>query len=238
MKKGFPEFFLKFTPDILCLQEIKGAEADMDLSWLPQSYRAFWNSAEKKGYSGTACFSRLPVLGHARGLSAKGPDEEGRVLTLEFNSFFLVNVYTPNAQRELTRLEFRQQWDSSFLRYVRSLEKKKPVLFCGDLNVAHEEIDLANPKSNRGNAGFTDEERAGFGAYLKAGFVDTFRALNKDAGHYTWWTYRSQARERNIGWRIDYFCASQTMFPRVTRAEILKDVMGSDHCPVLVEVDA
>lgn len=235
LKKGFVDFVKKARPDVLCVQETKAApdQVDLDLS----DYHAFWNAAEKKGYSGTLMLSRLEPLAVTYGIGAIEHDREGRVITAEFPDFFLVNVYTPNSQRELTRLDYRQRWDRDFLAYLKRLERKKPVVFCGDLNVAHTEMDLANPKSNEGTHGFTKEERAGFDALLAAGFVDTFRLFTQGGGHYTWWAPFANARARNVGWRIDYFLVSKALVPRVKAAKILPQVMGSDHCPVLLELE-
>lgn len=230
MKKGFEDFFKAHKPDILCLQEIKCLPEHIELK-LP-SYELFCNSAKRPGYSGTAVFTKVKPLGVSSGMGVEEHDQEGRVLTLEFPEYFLVNVYTPNAGEELKRLSYRLQWDKSFLKFVKGLEKKKPVVVCGDLNVAHEEIDLANPKSNHGNSGFTDEERESFTRFLDSGFVDTFRHTNKNPGQYTWWTYRFGARSRNVGWRIDYFCVSKDFLPAMKEAFIRPEVMGSDHCPV------
>lgn len=236
LQKGFLDFVRDADPDILCLQETKAhpTQVDMELAQYPYHY---WNSAEKKGYSGTAIFSKIEPLQVSYGLGIAEHDREGRVITLEFERVFVVTVYTPNSQDGLRRLEYRtQEWDVAFLKYVKNLEKKKPVIFCGDLNVAHKEIDLANPKTNVKNPGFTPEERASFDNIVAAGFIDTFRFFNEEPHHYTWWSYRTRARERNVGWRIDYFCVSQSLIAHLKRAEILSDVMGSDHCPVLLEV--
>ena len=203
----------------------------VEADW-PEGYHQYWHPAEKKGYSGTAVFTRIKPVKVTHGINAGTADAEGRVMTLEFEGFFLVNVYTVNAKRGLLRLDFRQkEWDPAFLKHVQKLWENKPVIFCGDLNVAHKEIDLANPKTNRRNAGFTDEEREGFDKYLQAGFIDTFREFESGGGHYTWWSYWASARERNIGWRIDYFCITPDLRPRLKEAFILPDVMGSDHCP-------
>lgn len=230
LKKGFSEFVEKENPDILGLQEIKANSSQVDLK-LPQYPHHFWNPAVKPGYSGTAIFSKVKPLSISHGDTIM-ENNEGRILTLEFPNFFLVNVYTPNAQRELTRLTYRQEWDKKFLAYLKTLETKKPVIFCGDLNVAHTEIDLARPRDNVGNAGFTPEERAGFSKILDHGFVDSFREFNKNPHHYTWWSYMFNARIKNIGWRIDYFCVSQELKPQLREAFILPQVQGSDHCPV------
>lgn len=235
LRKNFLDYLGTEKPDILCLQETKCTPDDVEQLW-PAAYTTYWNWAGKKGYSGTAIFTRTRPLGISRGMGVAEHDQEGRILTAEFPGFFLVNVYVPNSQRELTRLAYRQKWDRDFLRYVKKLERKKPVIFCGDMNVAHTELDLANPKANIRNHGFTPEERAGFGALVKAGFLDTFREFEKGGGHYTWWSQMSGARARNVGWRIDYFLVSAAMRPRLKRAFIRTQVMGSDHCPVGVEV--
>ena len=231
--KGLLEFIRSEDPDILCLQEVKAQPEQVDVEW-PAGYEAHWNSAEKKGYSGTLTLTRAKSLSVERGLGGFPEDREGRVLTTEHAEFFLVNCYTPNSQRELTRLDYRhREWDPAFLRHLRSLEKRKPVVFCGDLNVAHTEIDLANPKSNTRTHGFTVEERAGFTALMEAGFVDTFRDRHPgEKGHYTWWSLMTGARARNVGWRIDYFGVSAVLKPRVADAFIRPAVTGSDHCPV------
>ena len=243
IKKGFLDFVEKYNPDILCLQETKARpeQVELELSRYPFKY---WNWAEKKGYSGTAIFSKIEPLDVADGLDISKHDSEGRVITLEYKDYYLVNVYTPNSKRELTRLPYRyNEWDPDFLNYVGSLEKNKPVIFCGDLNVAHTEIDLANPKTNKttksspGNAGFTNEEREGFDNIVARGFVDTFREFNTDPGYYSWWSYRANARERNIGWRIDYFCLSPQLRTKLHNSMILPEVMGSDHAPILMELN-
>ena len=220
-------------PDVLCIQETKAKPEQIDGELL-EGYDTYWNSAEKAGYSGVATFTRVEPLDVRLGMNSKVHDSEGRILTLEFEDFFLVNCYTPNSGRELARLEYRaKKWEPAFRRFLKKLDKEKPVVVCGDLNVAHQEIDLANPKSNRKNAGFTDEERAEFGKLLKADFVDSFRHLYPDkTDAYTWWSYVTGARKRNVGWRIDYFCLSERMADRVEEADILADIMGSDHCPV------
>ena len=235
LKKNFLEFLAAEKPDVLCLQETKCTPDQVEQLW-PASYTTFWNCAEKKGYSGTAIFTKERPLKVTPHIGVIEHDNEGRVLTAEYTDFFLVNVYVPNSKRELTRLAYRQQWDKDFLAYLKKLEKKKPVIWCGDLNVAHTEIDLSNPKANVKNHGFTPEERAGFDAVVKAGFVDTFREFEKSGGHYTWWSPMSNARARNIGWRLDYFLISQSLRPQLKRATILPQVMGSDHCPVLIEL--
>jgi len=235
LRKNFLEFIEAELPDVLCLQEIKCAPADIEGLWTSR-FSSHWNCAEKKGYSGTAIFARTPPLKVTTGIGSPEHDGEGRVITAEFGDFFVVNVYVPNSQRELTRLAYRQQWDRDFLRYLKKLERRKPVIFCGDLNVAHMEIDLANPKANMKNHGFTPEERAGFTTVIEAGFVDTFREFEKGGGHYTWWSQMPGVRARNIGWRLDYVVVSTALRPRLKRAFILKDVPGSDHCPVGIEL--
>jgi len=235
--KGLLEFWSAEKPDVLCLQETKAKpEQVAEVSW-PRGFEAHWNSADKPGYSGTATFAKKKPKKTERGIGDEEHDREGRVVTLEYEEFFLVNVYTPNSQRELTRLDYRtKKWEPAFRKYLKKLEKKKPVVFCGDLNVAHTEDDLANPKTNRKNAGFTDEERAEFRALIDEGFVDTFRLFTQGNGHYTWWSYMNNARPRNIGWRIDYFLVSEALVPRVKSARILAHVPGSDHCPVVLEL--
>ena len=233
MKKGFGEFVESEAPDILCLQETKAQQDQFDGEWVDQlGYHQVWNSAEKKGYSGTAIWSK-PTPNKTRvGIGDEIHDGEGRVTTVTFNNFHLMSVYTPNAQRGLARLEYRKIWDESFLAFVKKLNRTKPVIFCGDLNVSHKEIDLANPKANRKNAGFSDEERAGFDNIIAAGFVDSFREFNDQPGQYTWWTMRTNAREKNIGWRLDYFCVSKRLMPKVVDSRIREDIYGSDHCPI------
>jgi exodeoxyribonuclease III len=235
LRKNFLEFVEAEQPDVLCLQETKCAPEDIEALWTAR-FSSHWNCAEKKGYSGTAIFALKPPLGVTTGIGVAEHDREGRVLTAEFPEFFLVNVYVPNSQRELTRLAYRQEWDRDFLRYLKKLERRKPVIFCGDLNVAHTEIDLANPKANMKNHGFTPEERAGFSTVIAAGFIDTFREFEKGGGHYTWWSRMPGVRARNIGWRLDYFLMSSALRPKLQRAFILKDVPGSDHCPVGIEL--
>lgn len=235
LKRNFLDFLKTEKPDVLCLQETKCTPDDVEHLW-PASYATYWNSAEKKGYSGTAIFSRpkpLKVIPH---IDIREHDREGRVLAAEYEDFFLVNVYVPNSKRDLSRLDYRQRWDADFLAYLKKLEKTKPVILCGDLNVAHTEIDLANPKANVRNHGFTIEERSGFTAMITAGFVDTFREFEPGGGHYTWWSPLSGARARNVGWRIDYFLISNSLRPRLKKALILRDVPGSDHCPVGIEI--
>jgi exodeoxyribonuclease-3 len=203
----------------------------------PAAYQTFWNPAQKKGYSGTAIFTRHRPLAVTPGIGQSAHDAEGRVLTAEYDDFFLVNVYVPNSQRELVRLPYRRQWDADFLRYLKKLERRKPVVFCGDFNVAHAAIDLAHPKANEGNHGFTLEERAGFEAFVRKGFLDTFRVFEPGGGHYTWWSPMRGVRARNVGWRIDYVLISAALRPRLKRAFIRPDVPGSDHCPVGIELD-
>jgi len=235
MKKNFLEFLADEKPDILCLQETKCTPDDVEQLW-PAHYTTYWNCAEKKGYSGTAIFTKTRPLKVTNHLGIAEHDREGRVITAEYDDFHLVNVYTPNSKRELERLPYRQQWDVAFLKHLKKLEKTKPVIFCGDLNVAHTEIDLANPKANVRNHGFTIEERNGFTAFLSAGFVDSFREFEKGGGHYSWWSPMSGARSRNVGWRIDYFLLSAALRPRLKKARILPHVLGSDHCPVVIEL--
>jgi len=235
MKKNFLEFLADEKPDVLYLQETKCTPDDVEQLW-PAHYTTYWNCAEKKGYSGTAIFTKPRPLNVTNHLGIAEHDREGRVITAEFPDFHLVNVYTPNSKRELERLPYRQQWDVAFLKHLKKLERTKPVIFCGDLNVAHTEIDLANPKANVRNHGFTLEERNGFTAFVNAGFVDTFREFEKGGGHYSWWSPMAGARSRNVGWRIDYFLLSAALRPRLKQARILPHVMGSDHCPVVIEL--
>ena len=236
LKSGhFERLIETHVPDVLCLQETKARPEQVTLDCLA-GYHAIWNCAEKAGYSGTVIFSKAELLSSHLGIGADEHDKEGRVVTAEFRDFFLVNVYTPNSQRELVRLPYRQQWNADFLAYVQALETSKPVIFCGDLNVAHTEIDLANPSSNRRNAGFSDEERADFDKIVNAGFADSFRAFTPDPGHYSWWTYRNDARNRNIGWRLDYWIVSHALMRKVKNSTIMTEVYGSDHCPVRLEL--
>jgi len=238
LKKGLLGYLEGSGADVVCLQETKALPGDVQhIAW-PRGYQAFWNSAEKKGYSGTAILTRTAPLRVVSGLGAKAHDGEGRVLAAEFPDYWLVNVYQPNSQRGLTRHTYRTtEWDRVFLAFLRKLERKgKPVVFCGDLNVAHTEIDLANPRTNRRNAGFTGEERANFSQLLSHGFVDTFRHFEKGPGHYSWWSQMGDCRARNIGWRVDYFVASEKLRPALRRAWISPEVMGSDHCPVGLEL--
>lgn len=235
VKKGFADFFREADADIFCVQETKLQRGDIDLQ--TDGYSQFWNYAEKKGYSGTAVFTKKEPLNVAYGLGIAEHDREGRVITLEYENFYLVNVYTPNSKEGLLRLPYRLEWETAFLEYLEKLEEKKPVIFCGDLNVAHKDIDLKNPGSNHKNAGFTDEERGKFAELLDAGFTDTFRYFYPDReGVYSWWSYRFAAREKNAGWRIDYFCVSRCLEGSLTDAGIMTDVMGSDHCPVWLEL--
>jgi len=235
LKHGFAEQFAQFDADVVCLQETKAEAEQVDFA--PEGYDAYWCSAQKKGYSGTAIFTRAKPLDVSFGLGIEEHDQEGRVIILEFADFILVNVYTPNSRRELVRLDYRMTWEDAFRDYICKLDKQKPVVVCGDLNVAHNEIDLARPKDNRRNAGFTDEERGKMTELLGSGFVDTFRYFYPDKPQaYSWWSYRAAARDRNIGWRIDYFLASQRFAPRLAKAGILCDTHGSDHCPVLLDI--
>ncbi len=236
IKYGFLEFLSNHDPDIICLQETRANSDQIELNLL--QYHQYWNPAEKKGYSGTVIFTKIKPIQVINGIGIKKHDHEGRVITLEFQDYFLINVYTPNAQRKLLRLNYRiKEWDVNFLAYLKKLERKKPVIFCGDLNVAHKEIDLANPKTNKNNAGFTKEERTGFDSLINAGFIDTFREFEKEGGHYTWWSNFSNARQRNIGWRIDYFCISSSLQNRLIKSYILSEVKGSDHCPIVVVLE-
>ena len=228
--KGFSDIFQKMDADFFCLQETKLQQGQLDLQF--NGYRSYWNYADKKGYSGTAVFTRHEPLGVTLGIGIDEHDHEGRVITLEMPDFYLVTVYVPNSQDGLRRLDYRMQWEADFLAYLRRLDAVKPVIVCGDLNVAHEEIDLKNPRTNRRNAGFTDEERQCFSQWLAAGFTDTFRSLYPQQVTYSWWSYRFQARQKNAGWRIDYFVVSNRLMPQVKDALIHTDVLGSDHCPV------
>ncbi len=236
LQKGFLDFVAAADADVLCLQETRALPAQAGLE-LP-GYELHWNPAEKKGYSGTLIASRVPLAGVQRGLGIAAHDAEGRVLAIELRDFFLLDVYTPNSQRGLARLGYRVgEWDAAFRAHLKELEKKKPVVFCGDLNVAHREIDIANPRSNRRNAGFTDEERESFTRLLDAGFTDTFRMFCEEGGHYTWWSNFGRAREKNVGWRIDYFVVSNALAPRVKSSSIHPEVRGSDHCPISLVID-
>lgn len=236
LKKGFADFFSRVNADFFCIQETKAHRDQVDLE--TPGYYQYWNSAVKKGYSGTLILTRVEPQNVSYDLGIEKHDQEGRVITLEFEDYFLVNVYTPNSQRGLLRLDYRtREWDVDFLAHLKHLETSKPVIFCGDLNVAHTEIDLANPKSNERNAGFTIEERQRFDKIVEAGFIDTFREFTKEGGHYTWWSYMGRAREKNVGWRIDYFCISPELRPRLHSAIIHPQVMGSDHCPIEMVLD-
>ena len=235
MTKGFMDAFESLNADIFCLQETKLSEGQLALE-LP-GYHQYWNYAEKKGYSGTAIFTKEEPLSAAYGIGISEHDHEGRVIILEYEKFYFVTVYTPNSQDGLKRLDYRMEWEKAFLAYLKKLEEKKPVIFCGDLNVAHQEIDLKNPKTNRKNAGFTDEERARFSELLKEGFVDTFRYFYpEETGIYSWWSYRFHAREKNAGWRIDYFLVSEVLKDELKDAKIHTEIFGSDHCPVELEI--
>ena len=235
LQKGWQDFFDRENADFFCLQETKLQEGQIDLE-LP-GYQQFWCYAEKKGYSGTAIFAKQSPLSVSYGLGVPELDTEGRLITLEYPDFYLLTCYTPNAQRELARIDHRLKWEEAFRQYLTKLDSKKPVILCGDLNVAHKEIDLKNPASNRGSAGFSDEERSAFTALLENGFTDSFRHLNPDAtGCYTWWSYMFKARQNNAGWRIDYFVVSDRLAERITAAPIYSDVLGSDHCPVGLEL--
>lgn len=234
--KGFTEFFNDTDADIFCLQETKLQEGQIDLPL--EGYHQYWNYAEKKGYSGTAMFTKREPLSVSYGIGIEEHDREGRVITAEFEDFYAVTCYTPNSQNELKRLDYRMTWEDAFLEYLRKLDEKKPVILCGDLNVAHKEIDLKNPKTNRKNAGFTDEERGKMTALLSSGFTDTYRWFFPDKeGVYSWWSYRFRAREKNAGWRIDYFIVSDRLRDRLVSADILTDITGSDHCPVELVIE-
>lgn len=236
MGKGFAEAFGRLDADIFCVQETKMQEGQADIDFA--GYSQYWNSARKKGYSGTAVFTRKKPVSESFGIGIPEHDDEGRVITLEFDPFYLVNVYTPNSQRGLVRLDYRMDWEEAFRGYVTGLDSRKPVIICGDMNVAHEEIDLKNPKTNVGNAGFSPEEREKMTELLDAGFADTFRTLYPDkTGSYTWWSYMFHAREHNAGWRIDYFLVSQRLRDSVVDSTIHSDIMGSDHCPVSLDID-
>lgn len=230
LEKGFGDFFAEQDADFVCIQETKMQPGQADFK--PEGYYQYWYSAEKKGYSGTAIFAKREPISVAYGIGIPEHDTEGRAITLEYEDFYLLCVYTPNAQRELARLDYRMAWEDALRGYIKSLDEKKPVIYCGDLNVAHNEIDLKNPKSNRQSAGFSDEERAKFSELLASGFTDTFRALYPDKVEYSWWSYMFSARAKNVGWRIDYFVVSDRLFERVKDSFILTSVLGSDHCPV------
>ncbi len=235
VKKGFMDYFHSVDADFFCIQESKLQEGQIDLE-LGEQYLQFWNYAEKKGYSGTAIFTKMKPLSVWYGLEESAEDE-GRIITLEYDSFYLITVYTPNARRDLSRLELRLEWEDRFLKYVQLLHEKKPVIICGDLNVAHQEIDIKNAKSNIGNSGFTYEERACMTRLQENGFIDTFRYLHPDQAEvYTWWSYMAKVRDRNIGWRIDYFLASNQLLPQITTSKADTAIMGSDHCPIILEM--
>ena len=233
--KGFSKIFKELDADFFCLQETKMQEGQLDLEF--EGYTSYWNYAEKKGYSGTAIFSKHKPLSVTYGIGIDEHDHEGRVITLEMEGFYLVTCYTPNSQDGLKRLDYRMTWEDDFRTYLKALDEQKPVILCGDLNVAHEEIDLKNPKTNRMNAGFTDQERAKFTALLNSGFIDTFRTLYPEQVTYSWWSYRFQARQKNAGWRIDYFVASERLRPQIADAKIHTDILGSDHCPVELDLN-
>ncbi len=240
LKKGFKEFLLSTQADIVCLQEIKISEATrLKMEFNFPNYHAYWNSAERPGYSGTLILKKDGLKGFKavnNGLGIKKFDSEGRVQVLEMIDFYLLNVYFPNSNQELSRLDYKLEFNQELLKYVKKLEKNKPVIITGDFNVAHQEIDLARPQANRGKAGFTDSERAWFGHFLKAGFIDSFRYINKLKIKYSWWSFRAAARERNVGWRIDYFCVSAKLQKRIKKADILDQVKGSDHAPIIIEL--
>lgn len=236
VNKGFKEFFEKINADIFCIQETKCQPEQIELEF--PKYKSYWNSAEKKGYSGTAVFTKIEPISVTYGIGKKEHDKEGRIITLEYEKFYIVNCYTPNSKRELERLEYREIWEDEIRKYLLSLDKKKPVIYCGDLNVAHREIDLKNPKTNHHSAGFTDQERNKMTKLLDSGFIDTFRYLHPDEENaYTWWSYMMKAREKNIGWRIDYFITSDSIKEKIKKAKIHTDIMGSDHCPVELEIN-
>ncbi len=237
VQKGFLEYFKEADADFFCIQESKLQEGQIELD-LPEGYEAYWNYAQKKGYSGTAVFTKHSPLSVVYGIGIEEHDKEGRVITLEYESFYLVTCYTPNSQNELARLPYRMEWEDAFLAYLDGLKEKKSVIFCGDLNVAHQEIDLKNPKTNRKNAGFTEEEREKFSVMLSHGYIDTFRYFYPEQEQiYSWWSYRFKAREKNAGWRIDYFVVSEDLKEKLADAKIHTEVMGSDHCPVELEIN-
>ena len=236
MTKGFKDIFDNLDADVFCLQETKLQEGQIDFA--PEGYHCYWNYAEKKGYSGTAIFTKQEPMNVTLGMGIEEHDKEGRLITLEFEDFYFITVYVPNSQDELKRLDYRVKWEEDFLAFINKLNEKKPVIYCGDLNVAHKEIDLKNPKTNRKNAGFTDEERGCFTNVLEAGYIDTFRHFYPDLeGAYSWWSYRFQARAKNAGWRIDYFVTSESLKDRLKGAKIHSDIFGSDHCPVELEIE-
>ena len=236
VQKNFMEAFQSLDADVFCIQETKLQEGQIELAL--DGYYQYWNYAEKKGYSGTAIFTRQEPVAVTYGIGIEEHDHEGRVITLEYPEYYIITVYVPNSQNELARLPYRMQWEEAFLAYLKGLEEKKPVIFCGDLNVAHQEIDLKNPKTNRKNAGFTDEERGCFSRLLEHGFVDTFRYFYPNQTDiYSWWSYRFSARAKNAGWRIDYFCVSENLKDKLTDAKIHTEILGSDHCPVELDID-
>ncbi len=236
VNKGFSDFFQEINADIFCIQETKCQKGQIELEF--DGYKSYWNSAEKKGYSGTAIFVKKVPINVIYGIGKDEHDNEGRVITLEYDNFYIVNIYTPNSKRELERLDYRQVWEDEIREYLLQLKKNKPVIMCGDLNVAHKEIDLKNPKTNRRNAGFTDEERKKMTELLESGFIDTYRYLYPDKENaYTWWSYMGKAREKNVGWRIDYFIVSNNLKDKIKEAKIYAEIMGSDHCPVSLEIN-
>ena len=236
INKGFKDFFNEIDADVFCIQETKCQKDQIDLEF--EGYTSYWNSAEKKGYSGTAIFTKQKPISVTYGIGIEEHDKEGRVITLEFEKFYMINIYTPNSKRELERLEYRQIWEDEIRKYMLKLNENKPVIMCGDLNVAHKEIDLKNPKTNRHNAGFTDEERNKMTELLDAGFVDTFRVLYPDKENaYSWWSYMGHAREKNVGWRIDYFIVAKSIEKCIKEAKIHSEILGSDHCPVELEIN-
>lgn len=235
LKKGFDDFFKEIDADIFCIQESKVLPEQFEYN--PDGYYQYLNPAEKKGYSGTLVYTRIKPLSVTYGMGIEEHDHEGRIITMEFENYYVITVYVPNVKRELTRLEYRMKWEDDFRSYLKKLEKTKPVIVCGDLNVAHEEIDLKNAKANVGNAGFTYEERGKFTELLESGFIDTFRYFNPDKEQYSWWSYMGQARSKNIGWRIDYFVVSKSIIDKVSNAMIYDQVQGSDHCPIRLDVE-
>ncbi len=235
LNKGFSEFFKEADADIFCLQETKCQPEQIELEF--EGYTSYWNSAEKKGYSGTAIFTKKKPIKVTYGIGIEEHDKEGRIITLEFENFYLVTNYTPNAKRELERLDYRMVWEDEIRKYLLELNKKKPVIMCGDLNVAHEEIDLKNPKTNKGNAGFTDEERGKMTELLNSGFIDSYRYLYPEKVEYSWWSYMGHAREKNVGWRIDYFIVSNDIKEKIKNATIYTKILGSDHCPIGLEIE-
>lgn len=235
LNKGFEQFFKDTDADFFCIQETKMQPGQT--SFEAEGYHQYWYSAEKKGYSGTAIFAKKEPLSVKYGLGIEEHDHEGRAITLEYDNFYLLCIYTPNAQRELARLDYRMKWEDALRDYIKSLDAKKPVIYCGDLNVAHEEIDLKNPKTNHFSAGFSDEERGKFTELLQSGFCDTFRTLYPEKAEYSWWSYMYHAREKNVGWRIDYFVVSKRVMGKVKDSRIFTDIMGSDHCPIGLEID-